>query len=86
MGNTVLSMHFDSFNNECVTIKEEKDIYLLSQETQLKRVNCTAELVSFEIAYTCFIKAVSSIPSINFTVMVFLGQTKGLSDFCMQWS
>ena len=36
---------------------------MLSQETKLKRV------VSFEIAYPCFIKAVISILSINFTAM-----------------
>ena len=40
-----------------------------------------AEMVSFEIAYPCFIKAVTSILLINFTTMAFLEHTKSLSDF-----
>ena len=42
------------------------------------------EILSFEIAYPCFIKAVISIHLINFTAMNFLGQTKSLSYFGMQ--
>ena len=42
-----------------------------------------AELVSFEIAYPCFIKAVISIPLIHFTATNFIGQTKNLSDLGM---
>ena len=36
---SVLSIHFEWFNNECVTIKEALDTYPLSQDTKLKRVN-----------------------------------------------
>ena len=35
----VLSTHFESYNKECVTIKETWDICLLGQETQPMRFN-----------------------------------------------
>ena len=42
MGNnltiTYCFLHFESFNKEYVTIKEEEDRYLLSQKTKLKSV------------------------------------------------
>ena len=51
-----------------------------------KEGQLAAEFVSIEIAYPCFIKAVISILSINFTAMDFLGLTKSLLDFGMQWN
>ena len=41
-----------------------------------KEGKLAAEFVSFEIAYPCFIKAVISIPLINFTNINFLGTLK----------
>ena len=79
----VLSIHFESFNKDCVAIKEAKEPYMLRQKTKLKRVNLPS---CFEIAYPCFIKAVISIRSINITAMNFLGQIKSLSEFGMQWN
>ena len=32
----VLSIHFESFNKDCVAIKEAKEPYMLSQETKHK--------------------------------------------------
>ena len=40
----VLSLHFESFNQECVTIKGRYDRYLLSQETKLKGVRLLLNL------------------------------------------
>ena len=34
-----LTIHFESFNKEHVTIRVAQDTYMLSQETKLKRVN-----------------------------------------------
>ena len=36
---TVLSIHFQSFNDEYAIVKEAKDANLLSQESKLTRVN-----------------------------------------------
>ena len=36
---TELSIHFESFNDECAIVKEAKDVILLSQESKLSRVN-----------------------------------------------
>ena len=36
---TELSIHFDSFNDECAIMKEAQDANLLSQEAKLSRVN-----------------------------------------------
>ena len=36
---TELSIHFESFNEECAIVKEAKDADLLSQESTLTRVN-----------------------------------------------
>ena len=36
---TELSMHFESFNDECAIVKEVQDANLLSQESKLPRVN-----------------------------------------------
>ena len=36
---TELSIHFETFNDECAIVKEAQDAYLLSQETKLTRVN-----------------------------------------------
>ena len=35
---TVLSIHFKSFNDKCAIVKEAQNPYLLSQESKLKRV------------------------------------------------
>ena len=35
---TELSIHFESFNNECALVKEAQDVNLLSQESKLTRV------------------------------------------------
>ena len=39
-----LSIHFESFNDECAIVKEAKDANLLSQETKLTRVNLQLNL------------------------------------------
>ena len=36
---TELSNHLESFNDQCVVVKEAQDTHLLSQESKLKRVN-----------------------------------------------
>ena len=36
---TELSIHFQSFNDECAIVKEAKDANLLSQESKLTCVN-----------------------------------------------
>ena len=36
---TELSIHFESFNDECAIVKEAQDANLLSQESKLTRVN-----------------------------------------------
>ena len=36
---TELSIHFESFNDECAIVKGAKDVNLLSQESKLTRVN-----------------------------------------------
>ena len=36
---TKLSIHFESFNDECAIVKETQDADLLSQESKLTRVN-----------------------------------------------
>ena len=36
---TELSIHFESFNDECAIVKEAKDANLLSQESKLTCVN-----------------------------------------------
>ena len=34
-----LSIHFESFNDKCATVKETQDANLLSQESKLTRAN-----------------------------------------------
>ena len=41
---TQLSVHFESFNDECAIVKEVKDTNLLSQESKLTRVNLQLNL------------------------------------------
>ena len=41
---TELSVHFESFNDECAIAKEAKDENLLSQESKLTRVNLQLNL------------------------------------------
>ena len=36
---TDMSIHFESFNDECAIVKEAQDANLLSQESKLTRVN-----------------------------------------------
>ena len=36
---TEMSIHFESFNDECAIVKEAQDANLLSQESKLKHVN-----------------------------------------------
>ena len=51
---TELSIHFESFNDECAIVREAQDANLLSQESKLMRVNLlAAELVSFNIDHPC---------------------------------
>ena len=38
-GHTELSIHFESFNDECAIVKKAKDANLLSQESKLPRIN-----------------------------------------------
>ena len=41
---TELSIHFESFNDECAIVKEAKDANLLSQKSKLTRVNLQLNL------------------------------------------
>ena len=41
---TYLSIHFESFNDECAIVKEGQDAYQLSQESKLTRVNLTSTI------------------------------------------
>ena len=41
---TELSIHFESFNDECATVREAQDANLLSQESKLTRVNLQLNL------------------------------------------
>ena len=41
---TELSIHFESFNDECAIVKEAKYANLLSQESKLTRVNLQLNL------------------------------------------
>ena len=41
---TELSIHFESFNDECAILKEAKGANLLSQESKLTRVNLQLNL------------------------------------------
>ena len=41
---TELSIHFESFNDECAITKEAQDGNLLSQESKLTRVNLQLNL------------------------------------------
>ena len=41
---TELSIHFESFIDECAIVKEAKDANLLSQESKLTRVNLQLNL------------------------------------------
>ena len=41
---TELSIHFESFNDECAIVKEAKDANLLSQESKLRHVNLQLNL------------------------------------------
>ena len=41
---TELSIHFESFIDECAIVKEAKDANLLSQESKLTRVNSQLNL------------------------------------------
>ena len=41
---TKLSIHFESFNDECAIVKEAQDANLLSQESKLTRVNLQLNL------------------------------------------
>ena len=43
---TELSIHFESFNDECAIVKVAKDANLLSQESNLTRVNLQLTLCS----------------------------------------
>ena len=43
-GGILLSLHFESFNKECITIKEEYARYMLSQETKLKVISLLLNL------------------------------------------
>ena len=76
----VLSLHFESFNQECVTIKGRYDRYLLSQKTKLKTVRLL--LNWFPLKYK---KAVITITLINFTALDILGHTESFLEFGKQW-
>ena len=41
---TELSIHFESFNDECAIVKEAKDANMLSQESKQTRVNLQLNL------------------------------------------
>ena len=60
--------------------------HTVESRNETKEGKIAAELMSFQMAYPCFIKAVISMLSINFTAMNFLRQTKSLSGFGMQES
>ena len=75
----MLSLHFESFNKECVTIKE-----VVEPGNKTKGFYFAAEFVSVEIAYSCFKEAVISKTLVNFTAKNFLGHTEYLQEFGMQ--
>ena len=50
---TELSIHSDSFNDECAIVKEAKDANLFSQESKLTPVNLQLRFVSFKIDHPC---------------------------------
>ena len=47
---TELSIHFELFNDECEIVKEAKDANLLSQESNLTRVNLQLTLCPSKLA------------------------------------
>ena len=50
---TELSIHFESFNDNCAIMKEAQDAKLLSQESKLTCVNLQLNFMSFEIDHPC---------------------------------
>ena len=85
---TELSVHFESFSDECEIVKEAKDeakdANLLSQESKLTSVNLQLNFVSFKIDHPCLNKDTFSIPESKFKTMNFLGNTTSWSDCDMQ--
>ena len=56
---TELSIHFESFNDECAIVKEALSTYLLSQESKLTHVNlqlnwCTPQLTTHVLTWILF--------------------------------
>ena len=75
---TKLSIHFESFNDECASVKEAQDTNLLCQESKLLRVNMQLNL--------CPSKSTAPVlkPSSKFTIINFLGHTTSWSHYDMQ--
>ena len=59
---TKLSIHFESFNDECAILKEAQEANLLSQKSKLEHANLQLFLVSFKIDHLCLKKDTLSIP------------------------
>ena len=49
---TVLSIHFESFNDECAIVKEAQDTNLLSQESKLMRASFVEPQISHFANFT----------------------------------
>ena len=73
---TKLSIHFESFNDECAIVIEAKDAKLLSQESKLTRVNLQLNLCPSK-SITPILKRLLS----KFTTMNYLGNTTSWSDY-----
>ena len=76
---TELSIHFESFNDECAIVKETQYANLLSQESKLTHANLQLKIDHAYLKTDTF-----SIPESKFTTMNFLGHTKNWSDYGMQ--
>ena len=77
--NTELSVHFESFNDECAIVKEAKEANLLSQESKLTRVNLQLNLCPSKSTTPVFNRYF-----FNTLTMNVLGHTTSWSDYDMQ--
>ena len=79
-----LSIHFESFNDECAIVKEAKDANMLSQELKLTRVNLQLNWCS-SISTTPVLKRGFFFNTLKLIeTMTLLGHTTSLSGYDMQ--
>ena len=76
---TELSIHFESFNDECEIVKEAKDANLLSQESKLTRVKLQLNLCPSKSTTPVLKRIFFQYLKVN-----FLGHTISGSDYDMQ--